>query len=179
MKTTDYAFGGQNFFKSRITTEYGTVYVDDLSGRCFLLNNQLNDLTNQGMRQFWQNNGKVFFLEQFFNLTSTRFPVLSTSSSSGVGYISTYDPRFKRLIIHKRDFEILPEYAAKLQYVNQVIDDPFDLEGTPNILFFNNFNFYLTDANGIPYKVDLNNSLIFRNPSFTISYSFLTNSWIS
>ena len=52
LKTTDFAFGGSNYFKSRILTEYGTIYVDDVSGRVFLLTNQLNDLSNQGLRNF-------------------------------------------------------------------------------------------------------------------------------
>lgn len=52
LKTSSNAFGGTNYFKSRILTEYGAFYVDDISSRPFLLSNQLNDLSNNGLRNF-------------------------------------------------------------------------------------------------------------------------------
>lgn len=88
LKTSENAFGGGLFFKARTTTEYGTVYVDDISGRVFLLTNQLNDLSQLGLRNFFQNNGRVSFLDQFYSFTGDAYPFLSTSAESGCGYIS-------------------------------------------------------------------------------------------
>jgi len=109
LKNTAYAFGGQQYFKSRVNTEYGTFFVDSLSKRPLFLTDNLEDTSLSGLRTFWQENGEVQFINQFFNLTSTAFPFKSTSSTSGVGYISSYDPRFKRILVHKRDFKLLPQ----------------------------------------------------------------------
>lgn len=175
LKTSENAFGGGNFFKARTTTEYGTVYVDDVSGRPFLLTNQLNDLSLNGLRTFFQNNGKVEFLKQFYEEAGESFPFLSTSSPSGVGYISWYDPRYKRLFIHKRDFKLAPRYY--LTYIPTLTDE------TPATLAdfevrFNGFSFY-TDINSTPTQITFDDVDYFENKSFTLSYSFITQSWVS
>ena len=179
LKTTEFAFGGQRLFKSRTTTEYGTFYVDDLSSRPFLVSNQLNDLSNTGTRAFWQENGRLNFLDQFYRVTGTRYPVKTTTSKIGVGYISTYDPRYKRVIVHKKDYKLLPNYEFNLVYSPQVTDSPLVGNSDPDALWFNNFNFYHNDNSGIPTLITFDNITYFENKSFTMSYSFLTNSWIS
>lgn len=173
LKTSENAFGGGNFFKSRTTTEYGTVYVDDISGRVFLLTNQLNDLSTKGLRNFFQNNGSVSFLSQFYSQTESYFPFFSTSSPSGVGYISWYDPRYKRLFIHKRDYTLKSKYF--LTYVPASTDEvPVTLDNFE--VRFNGHSFYTN----LPTPTLITfNSEFFENKSFTLSYSFLTNHWIS
>lgn len=174
LKTTDYQFGGSRFFKSRVITEYGTVYVDDFSGRPFLLDNQLNDITlNNGIRNFWQENGILFFDEQFYQQTGEHYPNISTSSTTGIGYLSTYDPRFKRLIIHKKDFKLLPQYLTTFEY------SPDDVVVTPNVVWFDDDNFYVNDASGNETIITFDNVAYFENKSFTLSYSFLTRNWVS
>lgn len=175
LKTSENAFGGGNFFKARTTTEYGSVYVDDISGRVFLLTNQLNDLSNLGLRNYFQNNGRVAFLSEFFGSTGTEFPFLSTSSPSGVGYISWYDPRYKRLFVHKRDFSLVPVYNLTYE-VTESDEVPLSLDNYE--VRFNGHSFY-TDINGTPSAITFDNSDFFENKSFTLSYSFLTNRWIS
>jgi hypothetical protein len=175
LKTSENAFGGGNFFKARTTTEYGTVYVDDISGRVFLLTNQLNDLSNAGLRSFFQNNGRVFFLDQFTAQTSDSFPFLSTSSPSGVGYISWYDPRYKRVFIHKRDFKVTGKYTL-LYSLTEEDTEPVAIDDF--VIVFNGFSFYV-DVNGTITQITFDNSEYFENKSFTISYSFLTNHWVS
>jgi len=174
LKTSENAFGGGNFFKARTTTEYGTVYVDDISGRVFLLTNQLNDLSNTGLRSFFQNNGRVQFLHDFFNSTGDAFPFLSTSSPSGVGYISWYDPRYKRLFVHKRDFELSPRYNLTYVETDTVPStlDNFEVR-------FNGSSFYTDDINGNVQQITFDDAEYFVNKSFTLSYSFLTNHWVS
>lgn len=180
LKTTDFAFGGQRLFKSRVSTEYGTFYVDDLSSRPFLVSNQLNDLSNTGMRSYWQEHGRVEFLDQFYKVTGTRYPVKTTTSHIGVGYISTYDPRYKRVIVHKKDFKLLPNHEFNLAYTPQVSDTPLSGGNTdPLAIWFNDFNFYHNDAAGVPTLINFDNVTYFQNNSFTASYSFATNSWVS
>ena len=158
MKITGYQFGGARFFKSRVTTEYGSIYVDDYSGRPFLLDNQLNDLSLEGMRNFWQEHGKLFFDAQYYAATGEHYPNESTASPTGIGYLSTYDPRFKRFIIHKRDFKITPEFAGR--FLVSPNYPPAD-----NSLTFNGETFYYTDADSNVSEVSFNDSRFFENKS--------------
>lgn len=176
LKTSENAFGGGNFFKARTTTEYGTVYVDDLSGRVFLLTNQLNDISQIGLRNFFQNNGRVQFLHDFYSSTGIDFPFLSTSSPSGVGYISWYDPRYKRVFIHKRDFVLEDVYS--LTYEAEETDiAPRSLDDLE--VRFNGFSFYTKNSSEDIVQITFDDVAYFENKSFTLSYSFLTNHWVS
>lgn len=111
-------------------------------------------------------------------LTNIEFPIKSTSSPIGIGYITTYDPRYKRIVVHKRDFKITPTYSSSFAYEDLLTDDD-SANTTPSILWFNNFNFYINDGDGNSSVVSFNDINYFENKSFTLSYSFLTNSWIS
>lgn len=178
LKNTSYAFGGQQYFKSRVSTEYGTFFVDSLSKRPFLLSNTLEDLSLMGMRNFWQENGDVKFLDQFFQITGEKFPFKSTSALHGVGYISTYDPRYKRIIVHKRDFKL--RSTNKFYYVPLATDIPLNSTYIPvKSTGFNGFNFYYNNASGVAELIDFDRIDFFENLSFTLSYSFLTKHWAS
>lgn len=162
IKNTEYAFGGTTAPFSRVCTEYGTFWIDDLSSRPLLLTDQLNDISLDGFRNEWQNNGRLKLKQQFKNITGQAFPISSTSSH--IGYISTYDPRYKRIIVHKKDYEILEQYISTFTYSRTPSSNlRFDGE----VFYYNNV------------EVSLDNPLYFRNYSRTLSYSFLTRGWIS
>lgn len=172
LKITDYQFGGSRFFKSRVTTEYGTAYIDDFSGRPFLLTNQLSDISLNGMRNFWQENGTLQLDLIYYKNNGTHYPNISTSSKNGVGYMTTYDPRFKRLIIHKKDYKPLTHFEASFQY--------YPTNPKPaNTITFDGQSFWFTDKLGTSSEIYLDDIRYFENKSFTISYSFVTNSWVS
>ena len=170
-KSTDFSFGGCNHFKSRIVTEYGPVYIDSLSGRVILLGEGLNDISNNGMRSFFQNEGKLLFLKEFKQYLGYDYPHISSSSPVGIGYLTTYDPRYKRVIIHKRDFN-LTAYAQSI----------FNSSASPitnDTLWFDGNAFKYRNSFGLVTTVTFENGDFFENKSFTISYSFITSSWIS
>lgn len=178
LKSTEYSFGGQEHFKSRVGTEYGTFYIDSISGRPILLTNQLEDISMDGMRNFWQNNGKLFLREQFSQLIGVDYPVIATTNKAATGYISTYDPRYKRLITHKRDFRILPEWASKLEYFPLATDTIVGGPVGDGRFWFNGFSFY-HNIYGSSAKISPESPGFFENLSFTMSYSFLTKHWVS
>lgn len=169
LKVTDYQFGGSRFYKSRVITEYGTVYIDDFSGRPFLLTNQLNDISLNGMRNFWQEHGVLHLDEQYYQAVGSHYPNQSTSSPVGIGYITTYDPRFKRLIFHKKDYKLTSKYLSSFSYATTY-------PPAPNTITFNGSTFYVTDELSNVEEITLDDPRYFENKSFTISYSFITNS---
>lgn len=167
LTSPDFSMGGLQNFKSKVSTEYGVFYVDEESSRPMLLTSNINDLS-KGLRNFWENNGTIKLVEQIKLLTGKFY--LETNSIHGVGYMSTYDPRFKRIITHKRDYVIRPEYISTFVYGTNT---------TPSILWTDGYKFYYNDSTGEPSQVNLTNTTFFINKSFTLSYSFISNSWAS
>lgn len=175
LKNSDVAFGGVEFWKSRVSTEYGNVWVDNKSSRPLLLSDKLNDISLNGMRNFWQENGSISFNTQYKLLTNAMYPLQSTVNVNGVGLITTYDSRHKRLIFHKKDYRILDGYTNN--FTVTLPDDPVTTDFT---LWFDGTNFYYNGRPGLGTSlIDITDSRFFENKSFTISYSFLTNSWVS
>lgn len=173
LKSTDYSFGGNQHFKSRTGTEYGTFYVDSISSRPILITNQIEDISLDGMRNFWQNNASFELHNQFYQLSGETYPFISTMSKAGAGYISTYDPRYKRIIVHKKDYKILPQWLQLFEYFPTTTDVTTGGPTDNGILWFNGFSYYYNKL-GTPRKVYLNDAEYFENLSYTLSYSFLT-----
>lgn len=172
MKSVDWALSGMPNFKHKTNTEFGLVYIDPLSRKPFLLSNQLSDLSINGLRNFWQENGDLKFVTQYKELTSLDYSILYTTSPIGVGYNLTFDPRFKRVIIHKKDYEILKQYTPNFKY--SVV--PITNEDT---LWFDGTKYYYNPDNSTTIEVTFGDPEYFENKSFTLSYSFITNAWVS
>lgn len=143
----DYGYGGSTCKWSTKSTEFGTVFVNDLAGKIFLVGSQLKELSNEGLRNWFIENTESTLNKQYKNLFNIDYPLNNQPAiKNGIGTIATYDPRHKRIIITKKDY-----YCINTNAFNPLI-----------------------------YKeYDLNNKEHFINKSWTISYSFLSESWIS
>lgn len=149
--STEYGYGGSTCKWGTKTTEFGTIYVDDLTGKIFLLGigdkgQTLNkEISTIGLRNYFEENLKLQLNEQWQRLFSTEYPnVNQPSLINGIGYFTTYDPRHKRIIITKKDYKIIEEKS-----------------------FNPNQPYNLTDSNR------------FENLSWTLSYSLLNEAWLS
>ena len=171
LNSTNIAFSGNTCWTSRTATEYGNVYVDSIGGRVFLLTNQLNDLTKDGLRNFWQNNAAFNLDKQFKELLNVDYPLQNYTGNLSIGYRSVYDYRHKRVIITKLDYVVAPYYANRLIY-NQ-------LPTQASQLYFYQNRFVWVDENYNLSYPTLDNSTFFENHSFTISYSLIHNAWVS
>lgn len=173
IKNHDVPAGGSTFWKARVSTEYGTIYVDDIAGRVFLLGSNLQDISAIGMRTFWREHGQIEFLTQFKKLLGVNYPKQCLVSEYGVGITSVYDPLHKRVIIHKRDVRLRKEWEDRFVY------NPGQLFSVaPGNVWFDNVAFYYQRAAGNPniVKIHFDDEDYFENKSFTISYSLVTNS---
>lgn len=149
--TTDIYFSGASTPQSLCSTEYGTVYADDITGRIFLLSGTLNDLSKTHLRNFFAEYGTLH-LRTYFPSTPDAYV-----GTNGIGFKITYDPRHKRVLITKKDYIPLFPLITTLTGNTYTFADP-DLG---------------------PIEVALTNELYFQNLSYTVSYSFITNSWVS
>lgn len=136
-------FGGTSSKFSIAESPYGYLFVDRHKSKVILFTDQLRDLNIMGINEDFT----ISLYKQFPNLAET------FDSPTTVGISSIYDPLRKRLLITKKDYELI------------------DFSGTITTL-----DGYIY-RNGI--KLDYDNSNEFINKSFTVSYDCIQNKWIS
>lgn len=136
-------FGGTSSKHSITESPYGYLFIDRHKSKCILFTNQLKDLNIMGLNEDFS----IKLYEQFPSLTET------FDSPTTVGISSIYDPLRQRLIITKKDYELI------------------DTSGV------------ITIVEGYIYrdgvKLDYNDANDFINRSFTVSYDCVQNKWIS
>lgn len=187
--TIEKGYAGLSSKFSSVETPYGHVFVDHENKKVFLFTETLEPISNLGIYS-WSNENMTFkFIEDFRSLMQDVNPTTqyerfrNNASPFGIGFHSTYDPKLDRVIITKRDYRIkfdvgignglfmgtynslifYPEGAIIWDATNQVFQV---IQGqTPGSQVRYDLNYYDTDY--------------FEDCSFTISFSFLSKSWVS
>lgn len=151
---TDLGYVGcQN--KMLLKIPQGAVFADAKRGQIFLVNGtQAVDLTGfgSGMNRFFMNHLSFKILKYF--------PGVDTDNHfNGVGLHGVYDSKYERIILTKLDYIPLNK---NISYSKEDV------------------KFYLTHPiTKIKHEIFLTDEEFFCNKSFTISFNFNTNSWIS
>ena len=91
MINVDYGFGGGSGRMDHVKTEYGWCTVDQQTGQVFLFSEGYNELTGIDVQQWFK----------------TNLPISSTGEIH-----CGYDPRFKRLLIWKKDYEKITDTTS-------------------------------------------------------------------
>ena len=164
LSTTNYSYGGCNQPLSVISTEFGTIWVDTFTGKVMKLSDSMAEISALKMSSFFEKEMVSTLNTKYRELTGEDYPLLwQLTDAEGIGVVSTYDPRFKRVIITKRDYT--PLFPLK---VNTVAKE------TGNI--------YVRDGEFLAptgETLSLTNTTYFKDNSFTISFSFKNERWIS
>jgi len=166
----DWGYGGNQGRFNAVLSEYGWTYVDQQSGEVF--NYTANGLQplNRGLVNWFKEElpSKLLCLLDEWKIEHTCPD--STTTINGLGIDATFDPRYKRYILHKTDF--LPK----------------KFNGEYNTNGMNRAGFYYLPARntwinvsetGLETFVPLGDPKYFTNESWTISYSYLVQAWIS
>lgn len=148
-----YAGTQHKFF---LMCEYGNVCVDAKRGQIFLMPQNVNPYSRR--RELKDLTGGEYFVTRFFT-ENLDFKILQTfpqypvdNHFNGVGFHGVYDPKYNRLIITKLDYAAI----APLTY-NSITNQFFD--GAT--------------------QIQLGDPSYFCNVSFTMSFDFDNNAWIS
>lgn len=157
LKVTNYEYGGTSHQSSITQCEYGTLFIDDYSGTPFLLTNELVSLAD-GLRNYFEENAPLK-LVNYLNSLGLSYP--HKVPTAGLGYTTCYDPRHKRLIVHKKDY--LP--TVTVSHGNLGGELTLNSRG----------EFINTKKKVIP----IGDPAYFKDMSYTLSYSFITSSWVS
>lgn len=173
---TDVGYAGNQGRFNDVKSQFGYTWVDQKRGQIFnWTGKNFDEISNKGLTQWFKENLPSKLNQQFKSLTGQDYPCIdaTTDCGSGMGLIAVFDPRFKRYILHKKDYEIInPSTFGG-------INDGTSFQG--GILYYNNDTrtwWYGDPAQDI-VNVDLNDEQWFRNRSWTISYSYEYGSWTS
>ena len=161
--------GSQNKFLLKIPQ--GQITVDAKRGQIFLLTGEgAKDLTSfsSGMNNFFTNHLSFEILRHFPSKTvivngeTVTIPGVDIDNHfNGIGLHGVYDNRYERIIITKLDYipidpSVKYDYVTKEFYVEQIINNAV-----------------------LRTNVDLEDTDYFCNKSWSVSYNFNTQSWIS
>ena len=97
---TEGGFGGTQSQYAALTTRYGYFFVDKLSRKVFLMKDKLSEISGLGMEGWFRDNMET-------RLADYGLPVSCGMDNpiSGFGFHSIYDPKYKRILLTKRDVE--------------------------------------------------------------------------
>lgn len=187
--STDYGYGGSNQKWSTVSTEHGTFFCDSNLGKVFLMGSGLEEISAYGMINFFERNLEIELIKQV-----PEFNNRDALNHNSIGVIATYDTRYKRYILHKKDFTFTDKMRSIYKGVVEDVDEfkiDFQLGevgNTPTVLFESEFtiyslsdnNFYYVDQKSNTYnKIDFRNKEYFVNLSWTLSYDPIEKNWIS
>lgn len=161
---TDVGFGGLQSKQSMCNTPFGHCWADQKRGEVFKWDGKIDNLSNQGLLQWCKEYLPSELNREYYKIYKEDFPIKSTLHPDGIGCILYYDPRFKRVLISKKDY--LP---IKLTATAPVLDIPND------VTYINGW----VEVNDRGDPVLVSDSTYFENKSWTLSYSFLDQAWTS
>lgn len=167
----DIGYAGMQSKQHCCETPNGHAWCDQKRGQVFLFNVKLEELSheNSGMSQWFKQELPSYMLQSYYNIMGEDYPNTSTYdfANNGVGLIMYYDPRFKRLIISKKDYKPVNFSANDNNILGNVFHAPSE----------NKWYYIATESLNIPvYFYDV---IAFENKSWTISYSFNTGNFTS
>ena len=96
---TEGGFGGTQSQYASLTTRYGYFFVDRLSRKIFMMKDSLLEISNIGM-ETWFTENLTFTLEKYGFTGGCNID----NPIKGMGFHAIYDPKFKRILLTKREF---------------------------------------------------------------------------
>ena len=156
-----------------ITTRNGYFFVDKNSRKVFMMTDKLQDISNLGLENWFRDN-LAFNLESLM-INSDCLGYLYDNPIAGIGLTAVYDPKFKRILLTKKDKSLVDPAAFQTGIDlyqsdidsggNGAVDGAIRFNCTANV--FQQFIF--KGGNWHWNTIDWDDST-FTNTSWTISY---------
>lgn len=168
---TDVGTAGLQSKQSMCNTPFGHCWVDQKRGEIFKWNGQIESMSSKGLTQWFKEKLPSELQSEYYRVLGRDYPLKSTLNINGIGNLLYYDPRFKRLLLTKRDF-----YPLNLK----INFEDFPGHSISNGSFYQEeTNEWYTLNNGDPEIIYPQQPEWFENKSWTLSYSFQDQSWCS
>lgn len=153
MMVSDSGYAGQQCVHAECVTPYGVVWADQERGKVFMFDDNLEEISRYKMYHWFEQNLKPFLKQDFESLGLEYNP-------DEFGLRMTYDPKFERVIIHKRDYRLT-------QQGRNIIANGITKTLMPGGI--------QVDSQFLAYS----NHELFENKGWTASYSIRTKVWLS
>lgn len=153
---TDLGYSGSQH-RSILRTEYGHIWADARRGQVFVLANGgggLDEVSKNGMKNWFKDNLPFAINKHFPEISKEDID----NNFKGIGLHLSFDKRFSRFFITKLDYARID---TKIKY-NTLLKE-----------------FFYRSTSNQYIKVELTDTRYFCNKSWTLSYNFLTKSWVS
>jgi hypothetical protein len=161
--------GGTQHKWATLKTLYGVISVNEIKNKIYLHAEGIKDLT-VGNSAWFTNNLRPFLKKQLYDLFGVEYLHDNNPANPyGIGYHSTYDTRYKRALITKIDYQVLQTKIPLLSVVTSI-----PTSGNAFVYCQEDGHFYKGTT-----ILSLLNSDYFENKSWTLSYSFKDNGFIS
>lgn len=147
----EYEYGSSQNKFGVIATPAGMYYISQNQGRIFAFEGGLKEVSQQGMKWWFNIFLPYKLIEDFPNYPHTDNPV------AGIGTQAVYDNYNGVVYFSKKDYKIKPQYIGRLTY---------DQYG----------DYFLLDGKA---RLELGNPLVFENASWTASFDPKNEYWIS
>lgn len=170
---TSYGFGGCQGRLSTVNTEYGYFWYDQNAGRVFTFNGNIDELSSKNYGNY-----------AFFRKTAGQ-NLSGDSTVNGGGVQLSYDPYYKRIILHKSDFRLISgidnaDYSDIDRYENNSFTISYSPEfkswisfhsWQPELMFSDRTTLYSTTGTSI--WSHSNNSSVFYTLSFPFTVEYV------
>jgi len=121
--SVNYKYAGTTQEYSLVNTHFGTFYADEQSGKIFKLSDSIQEISNNGLSNFFEEHLPLQFNLVYRKATGTDYWCLdSTVDKQGIGLSAAFDSRHKRYIITKVDYELKAPYNKILMWDNPARD---------------------------------------------------------
>ena len=147
----EYEYGSSQNKFGVIATPAGMYYISQNQGRVFAFEGGLKEISQQGMKWWFNLFLPYKLIEDFPEYPHTDNPV------AGIGTQAVYDNYNGIIYFSKKDYKIRPQYIGRVTY-------------------FSYGDYFLLDGSS---RLELGNPLIFENASWTASFDPKNNYWIS
>ena len=147
----EYEYGSSQNKFGVIATPAGMYYISQNQGRIFAFENGLKEISQQGMKWWFNIFLPYKLIEDFPDYPHTDNPV------AGIGTQAVYDNYNGIIYFSKKDYKLKPQYTNRITY---------DSYG----------DYFLLDGQS---RLELGNPLVFEDASWTASFDPKNNYWIS
>lgn len=169
----NFGYGGLDQRGSVCDTPFGYCWADAKDGKIFLFRDQIQELSAMGNRNWFRDNMPIRLVGQLKEL-GYDYCCTENNSKNGVGISMVYDPQLLRTFVMKRDFELLYPNAfggAKpITPPGTVVPFNLYIDATCNFVHW---------TGTVWQTIDKETNTYFKNLSWTISWSFRENCWVS
>lgn len=163
---TDEGFAGTQQRNGYLKNIGGYYFIDSYAGKVFNLADEIKIL-DKGLKRWITDNTKFKLLEQVSDYPFTDNTVI------GIGWHFGYDNEYNRVLITKIDYEFI-DPSTYQGHLNEAICEVGKVYLHPDGRFV-----LIVDTDCSYSFIDFTNTDIFCNVSWTLSYSYLSDSYVS